>query len=232
MEEESVTPKFLADLKDETKEKATDEMEKKRSNQEIQNKEAVQDKVDSGNNENALNKEESQKKEDIQNKTDILAGSENLEKEKISCNVCQLVCENASDMTNHMTKEHKQTVKDTLLEPLHSCDQCDFDSEYIEDVKVHKEINIHNFVNHNKTFKETKEEEKPKNNKVLSCYLCGYETNEFSQMDEHGNSAHGIINCDKCEFCAVDETIMKQHMKKHTGRILFTCNICEFEASL
>ena len=152
------------------------------------------------------------------------------EKEKVSCNVCQLVCEDAKYLRNHRIKEHKQHMNDPLMEPLYSCDQCDFDSEDIDSVKAHKEINIHNIVNHNKTFQE-EIIKNSKKNKILSCYLCDFETSEFSQMDEHGNTAHGIINCDKCEFCAIDEAIMKQHMKKHTGRILFTCNVCEFETT-
>ena len=50
-------------------------------------------------------------------------------------------------------------------------------------------------------------------------------------MEDHKFRKHGIINCDKCEYSAEDSDIMKKHKMKHTGRILFTCNICEFETS-
>ena len=50
-------------------------------------------------------------------------------------------------------------------------------------------------------------------------------------MDNHGSSKHGIVDCDKCEYRAEDFDIMKKHKMKHTGRIVFTCNICEFESS-
>ena len=50
-------------------------------------------------------------------------------------------------------------------------------------------------------------------------------------MDDHGSKAHGIIQCDKCEYCVEDLDLMKQHMMKHTGRFNFNFNKCEWEST-
>jgi hypothetical protein len=42
---------------------------------------------------------------------------------------------------------------------------------------------------------------------------------------------HGFISCDKCEYLAEDNDLMKQHKKKHTGSYVYVCGICEFEAT-
>ena len=50
-------------------------------------------------------------------------------------------------------------------------------------------------------------------------------------MEKHANKLHGVINCDKCEYGALDMDILKKHKKTHTGNIIFTCNVCEFEST-
>ena len=42
---------------------------------------------------------------------------------------------------------------------------------------------------------------------------------------------HGVIQCEKCEYGALDADILRKHMMTHTGNIIFTCYICEFEAT-
>ena len=50
-------------------------------------------------------------------------------------------------------------------------------------------------------------------------------------FEVHGEEIHGFVYCQKCEYTAEDKSIMKQHMKRHTGDIPFVCNVCEFEAT-
>lgn len=75
------------------------------------------------------------------------------------------------------------------------------------------------------------ENSKQKEIEKMSCYLCDYKTHELSKLDDHSFRKHGIIQCDKCEYKAEDNDILKKHKIKHTGRILFSCGICEFESS-
>ena len=50
-------------------------------------------------------------------------------------------------------------------------------------------------------------------------------------MKKHEIEEHGMIHCNKCDYSALDKDILKLHMTKHTGRILFQCGKCEFEAT-
>ena len=105
----------------------------------------------------------------------------------------------------------------------------------------HNLRNIHDVHNQNRTLDEITEflaEERRNSGRaesvttdMLMCYLCLYETTEVSQMDDHGFHKHGILNCDKCDYTAEDSDIMTKHKINNTGRILFSCGICEFEAS-
>ena len=64
-------------------------------------------------------------------------------------------------------------------------------------------------------------------NKSFICHLCNYEAIGMENMD----SVHGFLNCERCQFTAEDKQIMKKHMTKHTGGIIYTCYVCEFEST-
>ena len=98
-----------------------------------------------------------------------------------------------------------------------TCRQCDFDGETVDEIKNHLEMKHH--------MVDGQEENK------YSCDFCEYETNDLKSRDDHAFENHGKIDCDKCEYSALDAGIMKKHMQKHTGRIIYTCGICEFEAT-
>ena len=163
--------------------------------------------------------------------------------EDVLCNVCEQVFDNSADVKNHIDNQHstiggahvhhKETVE---LESLFSCDQCDYDSDTRENLNIHNDRNIHDVHNLNSTLEE---KDYPKHAetikldevKLMTCYLCKYETYDQSKLDDHGFSKHGIIQCDKCEYRAEDNDILKKHKMKHTGSILFSCGVCEFESS-
>ena len=120
------------------------------------------------------------------------------------------------------------------MKNLFFCSQCDFDSENENDLKTHITKNIHDVQNVNRTFQETVEEKKKEQKKSLylfSCHICSYETSDLRNLDEHGVKNHGFVNCDKCDFSAEDRNILEIHMRKHTGGQIYTCFICEFEAT-
>ena len=168
--------------------------------------------------------------------------------------MCDKLFDRVCGIEEHMSAQHpsdeinpKVELKARLpgtveVESLFSCNQCDFDTDKSDNLIKHYKKSIHDVLNLNKTLDEAnstqKEEQKAsttrkeeRENVKYSCYLCQYETRNSREMDDHGASEHGIINCDKCEYRAEDFDIMKKHKLKHTGRILFTCNICEFESS-
>ena len=66
---------------------------------------------------------------------------------------------------------------------------------------------------------------------LLQCHFCEYESLDLKRIEVHVLEAHGVINCTLCDYGSLDKDLMRSHMKIHTGRINFTCNICEFEAT-
>ena len=129
-------------------------------------------------------------------------------------------------------EDRKQTpkiVEDIQLECIYSCDKCDFESEVKKELEVHVVNNIHNVINSNKSLVDLNNVEAC--NEVVHCYLCEHTTNDEKSMKLHSKDVHGIVDCKKCDYSAEDQDILNNHMKKHTGRIIFTCSICEFEAT-
>ena len=175
--------------------------------------------------------------------------------EDVLCRVCDKLFDRVCSIQEHMSTQHQSEGMNTKVdfkanapenvevESLFSCNQCDFDTNKSDYLIKHYKKNIHDIHNLNKTLEDDNTPQKdelqkgssPRNqieeNVAYSCYLCKYETRSSREMDNHGSSKHGIIDCDKCEYRAEDFDIMKKHKMKHTGRIVFTCNICEFESS-
>ena len=170
--------------------------------------------------------------------------------EEILCIVYEKVFDTSSGIDIHLTNKQSTDIKDKVhdnasepvrLESLLSCNQCDFDTDNNDSLLTHYKKNMHDVLNLNKTLEEknttqeveveTERIKENRNNTELSCHLCEYSTKVLREMEDHKFRKHGIINCDKCEYSAEDSDIMKKHKMKHTGRILFTCNICEFETS-
>ena len=67
--------------------------------------------------------------------------------------------------------------------------------------------------------------------RVLTCGFGDYETISPVDLNEHEGKVHGVVNCNLCDYSALDEEILRKHMTKHTGRIVFQCGKCEFEAT-
>ena len=115
---------------------------------------------------------------------------------------------------------------------LFSCNRCDFDAETREGLQQHSELNIHNIKDEN-ILQEiiVKSEVEPIDKRTFYCYKCDYSSDDEHEIEEHGCRVHGMVKCDRCEYIAEDLDIMKKHKMKHTGRIIFSCNICEFETT-
>ena len=66
---------------------------------------------------------------------------------------------------------------------------------------------------------------------IYKCQRCVYEGNSEEQLNAHLLIWHRLVKCDKCDYTAEDMDCMRNHMMKHTGRFVFPCGQCEFEAT-
>ena len=134
--------------------------------------------------------------------------------------------------SQHLPKADDAAQNTDLLdvESLFSCDQCDYATDDKNRMEKHDLDNIHNVHDRNKTLDEGQERnDEQEEIQTINCYLCGYETNYLKLMEKHGFQKHGIIKCETCEYSSEGLDLMRKHMMKHTGRIAFLCNICDFE---
>ena len=67
--------------------------------------------------------------------------------------------------------------------------------------------------------------------KMSRCDFCEFTSVDQKVVDAHMQRKHEVIQCEKCEYGALDADILKKHMMTHTGNIIFTCYICEFEVT-
>ena len=164
--------------------------------------------------------------------------------EEILCKVCDSPFDNEGEIEKHLKKQHgpelrrsnnakeSKTTEPVEVESLFSCIQCDFDTDNSDRLVKHNQDNIHNVHNQNKTLEDIAVANKEdKKSDMKTCHLCSFEATSDIELDDHRAQQHGIINCDKCDYGAEDLGIMRKHKMEHTGTILFTCNICEFESS-
>ena len=85
--------------------------------------------------------------------------------------------------------------------------------------------------NQNKPIDESTPIETNLQRKQVQCGFCEYETEEITHLKDHESTQHGVVHCNKCEYGALDKSILENHMGNHTGRINFICGQCEFEST-
>ena len=153
---------------------------------------------------------------------------EKTSQEKCSCEKCERIFKTRTSLMNHECLSHDD--KDIIS--IMSCDKCDFETEDKNDMDNHNTRDIHDTFSKNKTLIEDSivacKNDSPGD---YECHLCKYVTRDLKAMDEHTINTHGMVKCGKCAYSAEDQDLLDNHMKKHTGRIIFTCVVCEFEAT-
>ena len=115
----------------------------------------------------------------------------------------------AHEKANHVNL--KKTTSGKHEEKKFSCDRCPLL------FSTNSEFLLHSKTLHNAN--------------VFKCQRCEYEENSEEKLNAHGLIYHGIVKCDICDYAAEDVENMRNHMKKHTGTNVFTCDQCEFEAT-
>ena len=119
-----------------------------------------------------------------------------------------------------MDNKIKEKPTDVEVELLYSCDKCDFDSENPDDLKKHKEKNIHS--QKDRSFEEIKdrllEEELPE-----EIYICGECSMRFeTYMDCETHTKSHDSKCYKCDFISNDKKKLENHERTEHER--FKCN--------
>ena len=129
----------------------------------------------------------------------------NEQNHNLMCSKCGKYFRTQTILSEHLEKNH-------IILRLYNCTSCDYGTT------VQKELKMHIQSTH-------------KSDNVLNCHMCAYKAIGLSNLEDHGLKSHNIIKCNRCEYWAEDEDIMNNHMKKHTGEMLFSCYVCEFEAT-
>ena len=63
------------------------------------------------------------------------------------------------------------------------------------------------------------------------CDFCEYMNNDPEAIKKHTAQEHGRVYCDRCDYGALDKSILDEHKMQHTSRNNFICGKCEFEAT-
>ena len=99
-------------------------------------------------------------------------------------------------------KEETKCTAENEVEPLVSCDKCDYDSDKPEDIEKHKAIGIHDIHYQNTTIEETVEAE---NRIHYNCDFCEYKASDYSSIEVHGEKEHSSFRCKRCKYRALDK---------------------------
>ena len=186
----------------------------------------------------------------------------NSEIQTYSCGKCDNKYSSLIDVNSHIDQHHKQIVVDAVdpveIEPLQSCDRCDFETESKEDLNTHYVKNIHIVQDKNKSIIEVeckKCQKKFDNNtslekhmaedhiivNVFNCNTCKFKTTSMPALKKHAETVHALpqsITCEKCNFQSSDDNELKIHtqtLHKSTKVVLnvqdqsvIRCNLCEY----
>ena len=151
----------------------------------------------------------------------------------INCDECSFTAPSSNNLESHVKQQHR-------IQELLSCNQCDFDSEDSSELQEHLAKNIHDINIKNRTIEDPEaskchnvhnKNKSLKEIKLITCDFCDYVHEETKNVERHLESVHGSIKCSRCEYSALDKTIMKKHMMTHTGEVPLPCGVCEFEAT-
>ena len=143
--------------------------------------------------------------------------------------------ENIEDMKEDVQEAIKPVNMDVV--DILSCSKCDFETEIEDDLQSHVANGIHHlsdpasykceecgFSFDTQSLLENHETNSHKKSCIQQfCGFCTFNTYNLMDLKEHEIEEHGMIHCNKCDYSALDKDILKLHMTKHTGRILFQC---------
>ena len=122
---------------------------------------------------------------------------------------------------------------------IHSCSECDYQSQYKGSLTVH--LRTHSGV---KTFECNQCDQKfsvkssltahmrtHQGLKRLECEVCNYKCNTNRELNYHRLTHTGErpYKCDQCDFSCIRKADLVNHKRMHTGEKPFSWTICEFK---
>ena len=156
--------------------------------------------------------------ETLQKPRDGVRSQTNVEIENATfyCRICGYNFEEFELFVKHSIEKHGEA-------PGIKCNKCDrgFPDKGMLTKHLEEE---HSYVNYSSSTQKTDEV------KIQRCCFCDFETPDGIELNNHEVDKHGMINCEKCDYSALEESIMEKHKKQHTGGFLLQCGQCEFEA--
>ena len=166
------------------------------------------------------------------------------------CNPMKILHENLSisdismnDISMHTNGNYKETVKTKNLEEPNGevtntntsasfyCTECGEKFHEESQLDDHTEKAHEKQLVAEKTGRSEQNLNSTINDKLSRCDFCELTSLDQKVVEAHMQMKHGVIQCEKCEYGALDADILRKHMMTHTGNIIFTCYICEFEAT-
>ena len=143
----------------------------------------------------------------------------------VSCNLCDFDTDSEQELMNHQIKG----IHKTETSASYKCEECEFSFKSEPLLEKHAR-NAHKQADHHNEASESSSSKNKEEIKTKRCCFCEFETLDGIELNNHEANKHRMINCDKCEYSALDEGIMKKHKEQHTGMFLIQCGKCEFEA--
>ena len=144
----------------------------------------------------------------------------------VSCNLCDFDTESDQELKSHQRKGiHKSETSAS-----YKCEECEFSFKTELFLDKHTR-NTHKQAEYPSEASESSSTKKKEEGKIQRCCFWDFETPDGLKLNDHEVDKHGMLNCDKCDYSALDKGIMKKHKTQHTGIFLFQCGKCEFEAT-
>lgn len=142
---------------------------------------------------------------------------------KKSCPICHAVFESETEVSNHVTSEHKE------LKKIHICFICGYSTSKLSHYKQHE--NTHKQDNKKKCRHCTYSTNYPPNLRIHERihtndkpYKCGYGECDYHCATKSGLSSHqlkhdkekNMLYCDKCSYSTVYKYSLKKHIDSHS----------------
>ena len=155
-------------------------------------------------------------------------------------------------MAEHIDQQHKPVVVNVKIclpmDPLHSCEKCDFATEDVEELINHNAKGIHNVLDQNKSLNDDENKHVNKHvdvkedeecipsipDTLIECKKCKTTFNNNAELEKHISEDHIILkvyNCTAFTYKTTSGLELKTHFESlHTSPLSIACEECDFKS--